>query len=258
MNERGTTRPWIRVFAVAAGGAAVVVLGLFVRLAVAHWTRARIEQSLVRQIAALEENDAAALVLGFDSHNQRAIPALAFALADPRPAVAEAAQHTIGRLIADWQLLPAGEAAPRVASLAQHLAAHGNQVALRRRAWLRDLAARLLVWPIPSQSDLSVATIAQCEAILRLPLPTEADLRIAARPNPPEAEEPAFPAHHPAALAPPLPQPLPLAEAALPTAPRDSIPHDLAEPSRLPGASRELPLAPRQFLAPRARKLSPP
>ena len=241
----------LRWFFVVVAALVVAALGLTVRTAIARWTQDRAERQIARQIALLPDDQAAALVRGLVDLDEQAIPLVTRALVDPRPAVADAAQQSLQELVTRWQLLPVEHSTSRVMALARRLAAAAGQVPARRRPFIRDLAAQLLIWPLDPKSTSAGETIACCELILRLPPPTDTEIRVAGAPSIRPTTVSQMPESSPQPLPVKLPTPLPSSELAMPepAAPRVLNP---THPDLLPDASREAPQEPKRFLAPRA------
>jgi hypothetical protein len=177
------------------------------------------------------------------------------ALADPRPAVADSAENALRSRIQHWSQWRSAEVSPRVATLAGLLAESAERIPPERRPQVQNMAQRLLAWPVDGTLVDAHRLIADCETLLRLPVPPPAELRIAAR-LPEENDKPAIDLQ-PESLPESAP-PLPLAEVPLPALPIDNSPA-VAFPRRpdpLEGASREKPSEPRQFIAPKAIRIS--
>ena len=162
-------------------------------------------------------------------------------------------------LLTRWESLSADQSAPRVGRLARALAAIAPHVPPSRRRELHDLAARVLVWPLDADGVNAPQVLADCEAILRVPLRSEDEVRIAARPavtpiapvaTAPEAVEAAPPPSDPTPVAPVTP----IVESPPPSEP-PSFYGQPSEPERLIDASRERAEEPRQIRPPKAIKI---
>jgi hypothetical protein len=170
--------------------------------------------------------------------------------------VADAAVFAIDRLATDWSRLKRDESTPRIALLASELAAIAPKLPGERRRWAQALATRLVIWPL-NDAAVSGQVVADCETVLRLPVDegTAVDyvaVRVAAaertfEPDTVEVAAPPPPAHE-------LPGSLPavILPESEPTIPRV---YGAVEPGRLPDASQERPVRPKQFLPPRAMKI---
>ncbi|MDX1947411.1 MAG: hypothetical protein SFU86_18565 [Pirellulaceae bacterium] len=238
---------------IVVGALVVLCLGLAARGSLAKWTLAQAESRLQRQILAAREPAAAALVASLVDWDERAIVPATRALVDPRPHVAAAAAETLRELVARWQLLPASRSTSRIAALAAALAEIADRLPPRQRSLARDFAARMLVWPLDSEQADTAEVIACCERVLRLPMPLSEEPRWAVV----SPEKSAASLAPPPATAPPLPVlPAPLPATMVPAAPT-AEPAVLAptRPDLLPDATREVPVEPRRFVAPRAVKI---
>ena len=252
MNQGVGLRSWlVWVLAVVV----VVGSGLVVRGWLSDWTQRQLRERQVRRIQALPEAQAAALVRQLFQLDQQAPAVLVPLLADQRSAVADAAAFAIDRLVADWTRLKRDESTPRIAMLASELAAVAPKLPGERRRWAQALATRLVIWPL-NDAVVSGQVVADCETVLRLPRDEGTDVdnitvRVAAaeRTIGPDAVEVAAPP-----LAHELPGALPAATSpeSEPTIPRV---YGTVEPGRLPDASQERPVRPKQFLPPRAMKI---
>jgi hypothetical protein len=232
--------------------AAIVLWASLGKSKLEGWTHSRLAAQHQQQLAQLSEEGAARLIARLADADDEYLDLIVLSLADPRPAVAEAAEHALERRTERWSQWRSETAGPRVAALASLLADSGERIPPERRPAVQRLAERLLTWPVTGTQVDSPQLIADCEALLRLPLPVVAEIRIAARATeaaPPQAEPgPALP----------IPAPLPLQEqpAPLPVVDRSpGVPFPL-EPEPLPDASREKPSEPRQFIAPKAIRIS--
>ena len=244
-----TTRNQV-LLALALLGMLAVAAGLG-RAPLEAWTRGRLLALQQRQLAELPAAGAASLVQRLAADDDYA-PLIAGALNDGRSDVAAAAERALPRMVARWKRMSSSEASPRVAGLAAALAAGGENLPANRRPSAHILARQLLAWPIDNQKVDAGRLIADCETVLRLPLPLEPPRRLAGQ----DADS------EPAAAA-------PFANAALasPSSVADTLTNETVEhlppivsaqlaPAPLIGANQETPLEPRQFLAPRAARIS--
>jgi hypothetical protein len=233
-------------------------MGLTARTWLASWTRARLEGNLAGQLAALPEQDAAQLLREIDPNDERAVTVLVRALADARPAVGDAARQAIERLLTGWQRLPPAAAIPHLSTFARELAAQAERIPASRRPLAQDLAARLLVWPLDARTPGADELIAHCEAVLRLPPLTEAEVRVATATPRSDARKAEDPVPVVAEDGPTSPPPANSDEAPM-ASPEPAVlqfaPPSPVPPDPLPGASSESPLEPRRFLAPRAERI---
>lgn len=115
-------------------------------------------EAAARQLAALEENG---------------VPWLVAALTAKEPLVAEVAAAEISRQLQDWRPLPRKTSAPRVAVLARELAAQREGIPLEYHDQVRNWAQVVLLWPLKNTSVDAGLVLADCEAILQMPLPDE-------------------------------------------------------------------------------------
>lgn len=230
---------------------AVVGSGLIVRDRLGDWTQRQLRQQHVRRIQALPEVQAVTLVRQLVQLDLDAPAVLVPLVFEERAAVADSAADALDRLVADWSRLKREEATPRIAGLASELAAVAPKLPAERRRWAQALATRLLVWPT-SDPVVSGQVVADCETVLRLPVPEESEVRLAAAERSLEAD--VLEVHAPPPLAHDLPGTLPAASSPEqdPAIPRVYGP---VEPGRLIDASKERPERPKQFLPPRAMKI---
>jgi hypothetical protein len=253
MNQATGLRRWL---AWALAVVVVVGCGLAVRGRLSEWTERQLRERQVQRIQALPEAQAAALVRQLFQLDQQAPAVLVPLVVDQRAGVSDAAAFAIDRLVTDWSRLNRDEATPRIVMLASELAAVAPKLPAERRRWAHALATRLVVWPL-DDSVVSGQVVADCETVLRLPADDEtADDRDAVRvaaaartiePDAVEVAAPQPPAHE-------LPGTLPAVASpeSEPTIPRV---YGTVEPGRLPDASQERPVRPKQFLPPRAMKI---
>src|SRR5207244_4265702 len=91
-----------------------------------------------------------------------------------------AAQLELHELVDRWATLPADESSSRVSPLATALAMHAREVPPGQRHFMHSLAHRLIDWPIDGQQIDAAKFIANCEAVLLLPVVEDPEIRIAA------------------------------------------------------------------------------
>jgi len=253
MNQATGLRRWL------VWGLAVVVVvgcGLAVRGRLSDWTERQLRERQVQRIQALPEAQAAALVRQLFQLDEQAPAVLVPLVVDQRAAVADAAVIAIDRLVTDWSRLKRDAATPRIVMLARELAAVAPTLPVERRRWAHALAERLVIWPL-NDAVMSGQVVADCETVLRLPVDDEtagdhAVVRVAAAERTIESD--AVEVAAPPPLAHELPNMLPAVASPEqePTIPRV---YGTVEPGRLPDASQERPVRPKQFLPPRAMKI---
>lgn len=236
---------------------AIIVLSAWLgRANLDRWTRSRLAVQYQRELSRRSDQQAARLVERLAAADDEYLDLVVLALADRRPAVASAAEQALLTRVEIWSQWPSREASPRVAGLASLVARSSDKIPLEQRGFLHRLAERLLAWPVDGQLVDAPRLIADCEQVLRLPLPTLPEVRLASRPAPEVDPTDAAVAPEPPA---PISERVPLpnqVSPALPPAvksPRVVFPH---EPEPLPDANRESQQEPRQFIAPRAMRIS--
>jgi hypothetical protein len=215
------------------------------------WTRSRLLAQQQRQLAKLPAPGAVSLVQRLATDDDYA-PVIAGALGDGRSDVAAAAERALPRMVARWKRMSSTAASPHVASLAAALAAGSESLPPNRRPSAHTLARQLLAWPIDNQTVDAGRLIADCETVLRLPLPIEPPRRLAGldADSKPAA---AAPFANAVLASPPLLADPPTNATSEPLPPLVS---GQQAPARLIDANQETPLEPRQFLAPRAARIS--
>jgi hypothetical protein len=204
-----------RMVLVLAAMALAAASAWFGRPPLQAWTRARLAQRLLDDIAAEPEAQAARLVRELDQDEPEWLIVFVAAFADRRPAVATAGQTALVEALERWRReTPAGNAS-RVAAFARLLADQAAQLPAERVATARGLAHTLLAWPIDGRRTDAARLIADCEKILSLAQPELADIRVAAMPPdiPEEPEQPAASVPEPAVEITPA-APMPAIEAA--------------------------------------------
>lgn len=217
--------------------ALIVSGGLLIRERLDAWTQTRLVSQQRERLLALPEAGAARLVqqLATDHNYQELVLQ---SLADTRPQVADAAERGLGKMVDAWEHLPDSDASPRVARLARELVIASDKLPPTRRRFAHALAERLLWWPVDKQQIDGSRLIADCEAVLRLPLPVEVPYRVAIRPAAPPA--------------------ISTEELVTDEPPAEELPRviDQQPPAPLIDANSEAAVEPRQFIAPRSLRIS--
>ena len=241
-----------RRFLVVTALLAIVLAAWLGRSRLQEWTHARLAAQHQRQIAQLSDEGAALLIARLAEADDEYLDLVVLALADPRPAVADAAEEALLARTLRWSQWRSEKSSPRVAALAGLLAQSAERIPDERRPLLHGLAQRLLTWPVDGRVVDSHKLIADCERLLRLPVSAMADVRIAAVSlgERPDVQLDIEPHPQPAPPAATLPQ--------LPISPPQGVPRVVhpEQPAPLPDASREKPSEPRQFIAPKAIRIS--
>jgi hypothetical protein len=251
--------------------AALAAVSLLGRGALQSWTVARLERQQWRHWPALDERDAAAMIARLTEADSN-LPLIVHALADERPSVASAAERGLSSLVVRWERLTPPAASPRAAELASCLAAEIDNLSPENARFAHGLTERLMKWPLDSLQLDAERFLADCEIVLRRDL---------AR-TPPPAGAAVTEGESPAALpaltsAPPPEFPLPrtavswsLSDEEPATAATEGIqpnvgtpgergprlPMGLQRPLTLDGAGNETAVEPRQFLPPRAARIT--
>lgn len=217
--------------------ASIVAGGWLVRGRLDAWTRTRLAAEQRARLVEMPETGAARLVEQLATDDNY-LELVAHSLTDSRPQVADSAERGLTTMVARWQHLPANDASPRVARLARELAIASEELPPTRRRFAHTLAERLLWWPIEKQRIDGSRLIADCEAVLRLPLPVEVPYRVSVRPaTPPTIAE---------------------AEPVADESTAEVLPRviDSQPPAPLIDASSEAAVEPRQFIAPRSLRIA--
>ncbi len=95
------------------------------------------------------------------------------ALGNPRAIVAEGAGSALHAQLDQWARMPSRESSPRVAHLANQLAAKVSLWNDAARSTAADLATRILQWPVRSRVTNRVELIADCNKVLQsAPVPS--------------------------------------------------------------------------------------
>lgn len=146
------------VVAMALAGSAVGLRRPLLRWAAAHWTQ-KLQAAPDEQIEPLLRQAAA--------WGEDGLPVLVEALGSNREAVAWAARRVIFAELDRCKQLPIHERTARLAVLAQALAGRVEQFGPPARGCAAEIAARILLWPLDSETTSSQELIAACETILR-------------------------------------------------------------------------------------------
>lgn len=234
---------WLRVLALAA----IIPAGAWL---MRSWLRSTTVDQMQRQyqsqITALSDRDAVQLIRRLAQEDAAWLDVLVVTSSDERPRVAAAAELELRELVDRWASLPPADNSWRVAKLAAVLARHAANHSADKRHLVHSLAHRLMDWPIDARQIDAAGLIANCETVLLLPVAEPAEIRVAAT-TPRSALPPPEP---PAPVAPVLPSTAP--PIAVPT----TAPIAAQEPMPLPQANHETPLEPKQFLPPKAMRIS--
>jgi len=250
------------VVALLAVGIIAVVAWLS-RPPMAAWTRARLARTLQSEIAAQPDDKAARLIRLIEEDEPEWLAVIIIALADSRPAVAVAAETRLVELLETWERSAPREKSSRVGAVAGLLAAGAPQLPPARVAFARALAQKLLAWPIDSRLVDAARLFADCQAILELPVPETADVRLAAIPlSAPTGRETPMPAAREKIAE---PSPASVEEKSHSPAPTLLPPQRSASPTEVTAApesapleqvSREPPLEPRRLTKPQATRIT--
>jgi len=100
-------------------------------------------------------------------------------LASPRRSVAHAAGVTLEQQLDRWRGLPREQSSRAVGALAHHLARRVHRWPAAARGPARDLALRILDWPVDGRVVERAALIADCQQVLSAP-PADAELTASA------------------------------------------------------------------------------
>ncbi len=145
-----------------AAGLAGLAAGLrrpLLRLAARHWTQ-KLQTAPDEQIEPLLHQAAA--------WGEEGIPVLVDALGSNREGVARASRRVIFAELDRWKQLPVQERTARLAALAQALAGRVEQFGPTARSDAAELAARILLWPLDSETTSAREVIAACDTILQV------------------------------------------------------------------------------------------
>lgn len=145
----------------AATGMIAAVVGLrciYGPLAAEHWRR---------QLDTVADDRAAILLEQVAALGEPGIPVLVEALGSPRESVARAGKQVLLERIERWQMLPGRQSSPRLAALAEALAAGVEQFGPTARADASELAGRILLWPLDAAVVDRARVIGCCEEVLR-------------------------------------------------------------------------------------------
>jgi hypothetical protein len=252
--------------------ATVVALAL---TSLSRW-QASSERRLVARwrsaIALLDEPAAAAFIASLRQHDRMAIAPLIEAMADTRPEVSRAAQETVGSLVADWRLLRAHEAVPRLTMLADHLADHYDGFSAAQQRFSRQVAQWMLIWPLEDADFPTDDLVAHCERILAQPAPRFAEADVI--PLPPANQGPSEESLPPIVSAElasrgerrqvrpivesPEQEPAPVLQPPVLSAVEGDEKEPLLGDEPAAPISEPRPIEPRQFIQPRVPQIPPP
>src|SRR4051812_35922870 len=236
---------WLRMLSLAA---LVPLTGWLAWPALRTTTVERVAHQHQAQIAALSDRDAVQVIRRLAQEDALWLDVLVAASRDERPGVAAAAQLELREIVDRWAALPATENSTRASQLAAVLAGHAAEVPPRQRHFMHSLAHRLIDWPIDGQQIDAAKFIANCETVLLLPVLEDPEIRLAAtivNSLPTAPAEPPTPAVAPVVQMAPPPPP-----------PQIPAPIVAQEPMTLPQANHETPVEPKQFLPPKAMRIS--
>jgi hypothetical protein len=170
---------WLTIFAAAAlafAGIRLTASGLL------PGAQQRLVQQYRNRILALPEDQAARFVTRLAEKDAPWPEVLVLATADDRPLVAGAAERELRSLVLRLTQLPADESSPQAARLARALALAAAELPPDRRSLMNSLAQQLIVWPIDGRTADAAQFIADCEAVLLLPVAEPIEIRLAAAP----------------------------------------------------------------------------
>jgi hypothetical protein len=168
--------------------------GGFAGLHIKSTTRNRIARQHQQAIAMLSEQAAAEHVRRLAQDDTQWLAIIVAGLADRRRPVAAAAKAALLDLVERWERLSPTRSSPKVAELASLLARHASHLPADGLGLAQSLSQRLLLWPLDASRADADQLIADCEAVLRLPLPNPPELQLAAvvlPANPPVQAPPA-------------------------------------------------------------------
>jgi hypothetical protein len=162
-------------------------------------THERLAQRYRMQLAELGDEQAARLVERLAADDDQWLEILVVSAVDLRPLVSQAAQRELRNLVHRWADLPAADSSPRAATLALILAQSARDLAPDQRLIANSLARELITWPIDGRAIDAADFIANCQAVLLLPVAEPVEIRLAAVPvQPSEIVRESEPATEPA------------------------------------------------------------
>lgn len=179
---------WLSIFAIAA----LTFAG--VRLA-AGWLLPGAHERLVQQywatVRALPADKAARFVTHLAENDAEWAEVIVVATADERPLVSSTAERELRSLVLRLARMPAEQSSPHIADLARALAKTVPNLPPDRRSVATSIAHELIAWPIGGRMIDAAQFIADCEAVLLLPVAEPIEIRVAAAPPaPPELSTP--------------------------------------------------------------------
>lgn len=179
---------WLSIFAVSA----LIFAGI--RLA-AGWLLPGAHDRLVQQywstVRALPEDKAARFVTHLAENDAEWADVIVVATADERPLVASTAERELRGLVLRLARMPGAQSSLHVADLARALAITVPNLPPDRRSAAKSIVLELITWPIDSHTIDAAQFIADCEAVLLLPVAQPIEIRVAAAPPaPPELSTP--------------------------------------------------------------------
>jgi hypothetical protein len=192
---------WLSILAIAALSFAGIRLAAGWLLPGAH---ERLVQQYCQQISAMPEDRATRFVVHLAENNAQWAEVIVAATADLRPAVVSTAERELRSLVLRLSRSPAEETSSAAAHLARALAITAPHLAPDRRILATSLASELLTWPLDGRLVDAGQFIADCEAVLLLPVSEPIEIRVAAAP--PAPQEFSAPSQ---VLEPPLSEPQP-------------------------------------------------
>lgn len=131
------------------------------------WIERQLAARVGRQLLTAGDAEVPRIMATLAGHDIAGLPEIIAALASPRDVVADAAAESLQRSLDAWSTLPGPEASQRVAVAARSLAEVAPQLNVRRQQTARQIAQRLLVWPLDSTVVDAVQVLADCETIAR-------------------------------------------------------------------------------------------
>ncbi len=239
---------WLSIFAIAALSFAGIRLASGWLLPGAH---DRLVHQYCEQIRSLPEAKAARFISRLAGKDSEWAEVIVLATCDERPVVATAAERELRNLVLRLAQQPPDQRSPQAARLARALAAMAPVMPPDCRNLLTSLAQELIAWPIDSHTIDAAQFIADCEAVLLLPLTEPMEIRVAAAPPAPELPPQNLPPLVPAPeLAPSESTPPPPAVVVAPEPP------PAPTPSPMPAPPPSSPNEPQRFTPGRSTRIS--
>ncbi len=225
---------WLSILAIAALSFAGIRLAAGWLLPGAH---ERLVQQYCQQISAMPEDRATRFVVHLAENNAQWAEVIVAATADLRPAVVSTAERELRSLVLRLSRSPAEETSSAAAHLARALAITAPHLAPDRRILATSLASELLTWPLDGRLVDAGQFIADCEAVLLLPVSEPIEIRVAAAPPAQEFSAPSQVQLPPVIQSPSVVQPPPVVLTTEPVPPL-APPPSPNEPQRfVPGRS---------------------